>query len=97
MCNATYLLVCATEKRHVPGKLFEYLRTGRPVIAFGDNNEEVKQILDEVNAGRLFSYKDSAKEFFSLVKSFSTDVNKVKKYDRRIIASGMSKILNLIE
>jgi glycosyltransferase involved in cell wall biosynthesis len=97
MCNATYLLVCATEKRHVPGKLFEYLRTGRPIIAFGDDNEEVKQILDEANAGCLFSYKDNAKEFFSLVKSYSTDVNKVKKYDRRIIASGMSKILNLIE
>ncbi len=24
--KADYLLVCATERRHVPGKLFEYLR-----------------------------------------------------------------------
>ena len=47
LMNASYLLVCATEKRHVPGKLFEYLRTGKPIIAFGDDNEEVKNILTE--------------------------------------------------
>jgi glycosyltransferase involved in cell wall biosynthesis len=45
MMNADFLLVCATEKRHVPGKLFEYLRTGIPVIAFGHDNEEVNNIL----------------------------------------------------
>ena len=47
ICNADILLVCATEPRHVPGKLFEYLRTGKPIIAFGDNNTEVKDILEK--------------------------------------------------
>ena len=41
--KASYLMVCASEPRHVPGKLFEYLRTGKPIIAFGDGNEEVKK------------------------------------------------------
>ena len=31
ICNADILLVCATEPRHVPGKLFEYLRTSRKI------------------------------------------------------------------
>ena len=44
--QADMLLVCSTEPRHVPGKLFEALRTGNPIIAFGDNNEEVKKIID---------------------------------------------------
>ena len=44
--HADMLLVCSTEPRHVPGKLFEALRTGNPIIAFGDNNEEVKKIID---------------------------------------------------
>jgi glycosyltransferase involved in cell wall biosynthesis len=51
LSSADYLLVCATEKRHVPGKLFEYLRTGKPIIAFGQDNEEVNKILQEANAG----------------------------------------------
>jgi glycosyltransferase involved in cell wall biosynthesis len=96
MCNAAYLFVCATEKRHVPGKLFEYLRTGNPIIAFGDDNEEVKQILKEANAGRLYSYNDKAGEFFSIANSFETDLNIVKNYDRKGIAEKMSGILNMI-
>jgi len=51
--KSSYLLVCATEKRHVPGKLFEYLRAGKPVLAFGDDNDEVKKIITETNAGML--------------------------------------------
>ncbi len=42
---ADYLLFCATEKRHVPGKLFEYLRAGNRIIGFGDDNEEIETIL----------------------------------------------------
>ena len=96
MCNAAYLLVCATEKRHVPGKLFEYLRTGNPIIAFGDDNEEVQQILKEANAGQLYSYKDNANEFFNIVNSFDTNLNVVKNYDRKEIAEKMSGILSMI-
>jgi hypothetical protein len=96
MCTATYLLVCPTEKRHVPGKLFEYLRTGNPIIAFGDDNEEVSKILKEANAGFLFSYKDNAEKFFELVKGIKTDINLIKKYDRKKIAEELSLIFKSI-
>jgi glycosyltransferase involved in cell wall biosynthesis len=56
--EANFLLVCASEPRHVPGKLFEYLRTGNPIIAFGNNNEEVKQILADSKAGMMFNYDE---------------------------------------
>ena len=45
---------CASEKRHVPGKLFEYLRSGKPILAFGDVNQEVQRILKETQAGMIF-------------------------------------------
>ena len=61
--KADMLLVCSTEPRHVPGKLFEALRTGNPIIAFGDNNEEVKKIIGDANAGMMFGYEESGKEF----------------------------------
>lgn len=94
MCSASYLLVCATEPRHVPGKLFEYLRTGKPVLAFGEDNDEVKRILEKNNAGMLFRYNDSAKEFFLKSKEFTTNIDSVKQYDRRSIARGISEILD---
>ncbi|MHB1688560.1 MAG: glycosyltransferase [Ignavibacteriaceae bacterium] len=92
--KASYLLVCATEPRHVPGKLFEYLRTGKPVIAFGDDNDEVKNILEKTNAGMMFRYSEDGGEFFNNTHSFRTDITAVKLFDRKNIATSLSKILN---
>jgi len=94
--NADYLLVCATEKRHVPGKLFEYLRIGKPIIAFGDDNEEIKNILTETNSGMIFNYNENGKEFFEKPGQFKTDFSIVKKFDRKKITEELSKILNNI-
>jgi glycosyltransferase involved in cell wall biosynthesis len=93
MMDVSYLLVCATEPRHVPGKLFEYLRTGKPVIAFGNDNDEVKKILNETNAGMIFKYDDDGKEFFDRAKSFKTNLDKVKIFDRKNIAKEFAEIL----
>ena len=93
LLNASYLLVCATEPRHVPGKIFEYLRTGNPIIAFGDDNKEVEQILRESNAGMIFKYSDDAHDFFINAKNFKTDLDFVKQFDRKNIAKKLSEIL----
>ncbi|MFZ0456000.1 MAG: hypothetical protein WAM24_19795, partial [Ignavibacteriaceae bacterium] len=92
------LLMMVNEKRHVPGKLFEYLRTGKPILAFGNDNQEVKIILENANAGMIFNYQENAKEFFDLTKNgykkFKTDIPLIKKYARRNIAGELSKILD---
>jgi glycosyltransferase involved in cell wall biosynthesis len=91
--NAKYLLVCASEPRHVPGKLFEYLRSGRPIIAFGDDNKEVNEILTSSNAGMMFNYHENGKIFFDKADSFKTDLNLIKKFDRKVIAEELSRII----
>lgn len=96
MMKASYLLVCATEPRHVPGKLFEYLRTGKPIIAFGDGNEEVKKILTEANAGMMFGYSVDAEIFFGNYNSFKTRQEVVQRFERRKIAEELSRILDKI-
>ena len=94
--KSSYLLVCATEKRHVPGKLFEYLRVGKPILAFGNDNDEVKNIISEANAGMLFKYDEDCKEFFEKANSFSTNQDVVKKYDRKLITGEFANILHSI-
>ncbi|MFO7448224.1 MAG: hypothetical protein R6W90_17835 [Ignavibacteriaceae bacterium] len=95
LAKATYLLVCSTEKRHVPGKLFEYLRTGRPVIAFGDDNEEVKKILKDTNAGMMFGYDESGEEFFEHSDRFNRDINAIKRFNRESIAGELAEIIDI--
>jgi glycosyltransferase involved in cell wall biosynthesis len=94
---ASYLLVCATEKRHVPGKLFEYLRSGKPILSFGDDNEEIKQILDETKAGMIFPYNSNAHEFFDHAHHFQTDLNNVHRFDRKIIAERLAEMLSKVD
>lgn len=92
--NANYLLVCATEKRHVPGKLFEYLRIGKPILAFGDDNEEVNSIIKNANAGMVVPYSDSAAVFFKRAGEFKTNIEYVKQFDRKNIAEKMAVLMN---
>jgi len=94
--NASYLLVCATEPRHVPGKLFEYLRTGKPIIAFGDGNEEVKKILTEANAGMMFGYAESGEEFLNSTASINVSQEYVQRFERKLITQKLNKILNSV-
>ena len=91
---ADYLLVCPYDSRHIPGKLFEYLRIGKPIIAFCDNNTEINNILKETRAGMLFPYNSSGSEFFKRLNELKTDIAKVKRFDRYNISKELSIILD---
>lgn len=42
----------------IPGKLFEYLRSKRPILCLGPSDSDVSKILDLTNAGKSFEYSD---------------------------------------
>lgn len=90
--NSDILLVCATEPRHVPGKLFEYMRSGNRIVAFGEDNQEVREILNRTNAGELFSYDDDLKGVLR-GGNRETNMEEVKKFDRNNIALRLAEIL----
>ncbi|MEI7488302.1 MAG: glycosyl transferase family 1 [Chryseobacterium sp.] len=54
-----------SSKGIIPGKIFEYLATGKQIISFGPSQADVSKILNETNAGKHFSYDDS-----ETIKSF---------------------------
>ena len=93
MIEADWLLACVTEPRHVPGKLFEYLRAEGKIVAFGDENEEAASIIRDANAGVLAPYASDGDEFFRRIDEFKTDREFVAKFDRREIARGLARLL----
>ena len=52
MEETDYLLLTMTNDISLPGKLFEYMATGKPILALCSPASEVARILDETGAGR---------------------------------------------
>ncbi|MGB0896694.1 MAG: glycosyltransferase family 4 protein [Flavobacteriaceae bacterium] len=43
----------------IPGKLFEYMQSHRPIMAFGPEDSDFKSILTQTNTGSFYSYRQS--------------------------------------
>jgi len=63
MENSDLLLITnfpsESSKGIIPGKLFEYLATGKKIISFGPKDADVETILTKTNAGKHFDYSES--------------------------------------
>lgn len=94
LINADYFLACSYNNKHIPGKIFEYLRMRKPIIAFCDENEELRNILTDANAGMLFKYSESGEQFFNQLSNFTTDLSFIKKFDREKITMQLTEILS---
>ena len=70
------------------------LRAGKPIIAFGDGNDEVKKILADANAGMMFGYNESGEEFFKNYSSFKTIEDFVKRFERKKISEELSSLMD---
>jgi glycosyltransferase involved in cell wall biosynthesis len=101
--DAMLLLVTQSKKniRILPGKTFEYLRTGKPILALGPPGGEVDRILSEVNGGRLIAYEghEQIRSFLgSLFKAWRADTIQhesselIKKYERKNLTADLVKL-----
>ena len=70
MQDSTVLLMTnfpeESSKGIIPGKIFEYLATGKTILSFGPKDADVEKILNETKAGKHFGYdeKENLKKFF---------------------------------
>lgn len=62
MNNSNLLLLTnfnnVKSKGIIPGKLFEYLATGKTILSIGPQNADVEKILIETESGKHFTYND---------------------------------------
>jgi glycosyltransferase involved in cell wall biosynthesis len=103
--SAMLLLVTQSKKniRILPGKTFEYLRTGKPVLALGPQGGEVDRILSEVQGGKLIEYE--AREqiqsyLISLIDAWQNDSMNharpelINKYERKNLTADLVRIFD---
>lgn len=85
----------------IPGKLFEYMVSNRPIISIGPKGSDVEKIIKETHTGNYFYYQD-----YELLKSiilthYKAFQNKtlqshpvgVQKYHRKALTQSLSKLL----
>lgn len=105
MQNSDLLLITnfldESSKGIIPGKIFEYLATGKSIISFGPKNSDVKKILEETNAGKHFGYEDSAeiKQFIlekfedRKTENFSSHPKNIEQFSRRNLTQKFVELL----
>ncbi|SHG63321.1 hypothetical protein SAMN05421866_1054 [Chryseobacterium oranimense] len=105
MANSSLLLITnfpnESSKGIIPGKIFEYLATGKQIISFGPDEADVSRILTETGAGKHFNYQDSkaVKEFilhkFELWKdgSLLENTQNIEQFSRKNLTKKLVEIL----
>ncbi len=88
----------------IPGKLFEYLATGNPVLAIGPEEGDVARILEETQAGNYYTHsqKEEVKSYISEIyqKWKSGDetqhpISEFMRFSRRSLTEKLAKLIKL--
>ncbi|MGB6267588.1 MAG: glycosyltransferase family 4 protein [Olleya sp.] len=89
-------------KAIIPGKLFEYMVSNRPIIAFGPEGADIASIIKETNTGQFFTYddydalKNTIKLYFESYKNGDLKTNPIglQKYSRKNLTKQLSELLH---
>ncbi|WP_299889595.1 glycosyl transferase family 1 [uncultured Lacinutrix sp.] len=85
----------------IPGKLFEYMASQRPIIAIGPEATDVEVILKETNTGDYFNYHDydslksKIKQHFEAFKQKNLNTNPIglQKYSRLNLTKTLASLI----
>ena len=109
MCSSQVLLMLEVNDNEssyaIPGKLFDYLNSNRPIISIGPEQSEVGEILSNTGSGKFFSYKDyNSLKFYveELYKNYLNNLSSSKNnhnievYHRKNLTSKLVEVINKI-
>ncbi|WP_341214528.1 glycosyltransferase [uncultured Wocania sp.] len=85
----------------IPGKLFEYMVSNRPIVAIGPKGSDVEKIIKETNTGNYFYYDDYESLKTSILMHYKAFKNGtlqshaigLQKYSRKSLTASLSKLL----
>ena len=108
MQHSTILLMTnfpqESSKGIIPGKIFEYLATGKTILSFGPKDADVEKILNETKAGKHFGYneKENLKKFilesYENWKSGNLNQNaeNIEQFSRKNLTQKLVDLMNKI-
>ncbi|WP_234418181.1 glycosyltransferase family 4 protein [Aquimarina aquimarini] len=85
----------------IPGKLFEYMISKRPILAIGPAEADISKLISETNSGYFFEYKEYDKIKKQLWDCFTqfekgtliSKVEGINKYSRSALTETFAKLL----
>lgn len=88
----------------IPGKVFEYLASGRPILCIGPNEGDSSKIINETNAGIVVDFNDEINLQNAILKlyenyrngKFAKHLDKIDKFSRKNLTGDIAQILNEI-
>ena len=88
----------------LPGKMYEYMFSGKPILTLGEPESDVRDVLLECNAGEVFSFDDKEKIKSFLKLAFVNYKNgaspsksdQVNNYTRRNLTKKLAGILDVL-
>ena len=76
----------------LPGKIFEYLASGRPVLGIGQEDGAAAKVLEDAGAGRMFGW-DRTTELLEFIDSDHSGPRNIEKYSRRRLTETLVKLI----
>jgi glycosyltransferase involved in cell wall biosynthesis len=97
--------VTKDEEMVIPGKIYEYLATQKPIINITKKQSETAALIQQCNAGKTFERNEVMELQTNLLQLYTqwsnkqplqpmTDINQVKKFSQKEIAIQLQQALN---
>lgn len=104
MRNSDILLLVGIpkEKGVVPGKFFEYLRAGRPILNISPEDADVAKMINDFSIGETVDFKDYTNTLAKLRKlifdsaNYMPDQKEINKYSRKNLTKELTVLFDEI-
>jgi galactitol-specific phosphotransferase system IIB component len=88
-------------KSIIPGKLFEYMVSERPIIAIGPKDSDFAEIITSTNTGTFFTYNEKERLKKTILSNFELYLDKklqvypvgLQKYSRKSLTEKLAKLI----